>query len=387
MPLGLAVFLIAWLLPELASANPGFARKYGFSCIMCHAGFPKLNSFGETFAGNGFQMPGGNVTVSAVKMGDAKLFLEKNINLAVRVDAFIRLRNDSRTRSDIGTPSLVKLFITGYLAKDITFYSYYMANEGGEVVGFEDAFFYFNNVGGHELDIQIGQFQVMDPIFSREQRLTFQDIEIYLVQPGDSRFRLTYQRGGLLSYGIGPIETVFGLVNGNGIGLEDDDGNFDNNTPKDYFGRLGASSGPVGVGIFAYKGLETDEITDRRNSIIRYGSDVRIWMKDIDLRAQWLFGKDDNPEFLSSERWIRHSGGFIELDYHFNPDWTGVLLYNYVASDRDRDMEKNLGTMNLTHYFLRNLKGFMEYTHDFQQESSFHPDKQHSLTAGMVVAF
>lgn len=51
----------AWLsalgLTRPAFAIPVFSRKYGTSCITCHAGFPKLNSVGEAFRRNGYQFP------------------------------------------------------------------------------------------------------------------------------------------------------------------------------------------------------------------------------------------------------------------------------------------------------------------------------------------
>ena len=53
----LVVFLLTCFLAETASAIPLFARKYKMSCIVCHTGFPQLNSFGRAFAGNGYQMP------------------------------------------------------------------------------------------------------------------------------------------------------------------------------------------------------------------------------------------------------------------------------------------------------------------------------------------
>ena len=43
-----------------ANAIPAFARKYGFSCNVCHVpGFPKLNDFGNIFRDQGFQLGGG----------------------------------------------------------------------------------------------------------------------------------------------------------------------------------------------------------------------------------------------------------------------------------------------------------------------------------------
>jgi hypothetical protein len=50
----LAALVAAWA-PADAAAIPAFARKYGVSCQLCHAPAPKLNAFGEQFAGNGFR--------------------------------------------------------------------------------------------------------------------------------------------------------------------------------------------------------------------------------------------------------------------------------------------------------------------------------------------
>ena len=48
--------LLAWSPP--AAAVPGFARKYGTSCLTCHTIYPKLTPFGEAFRRNGFRFPG-----------------------------------------------------------------------------------------------------------------------------------------------------------------------------------------------------------------------------------------------------------------------------------------------------------------------------------------
>ncbi len=40
-----------------AQAIPAFARKYGFSCNVCHVpGFPKLNDTGNIFRDQGYQV-------------------------------------------------------------------------------------------------------------------------------------------------------------------------------------------------------------------------------------------------------------------------------------------------------------------------------------------
>ncbi len=60
--IGTVLLLIAGISVELASvreaqAIPAFARKYNFSCNVCHVpGFPKLNDFGNLFRDQGYQL-------------------------------------------------------------------------------------------------------------------------------------------------------------------------------------------------------------------------------------------------------------------------------------------------------------------------------------------
>ena len=37
-------------------AIPAFARKYNMTCKTCHSPFPSLKTYGNDFAGNGFQL-------------------------------------------------------------------------------------------------------------------------------------------------------------------------------------------------------------------------------------------------------------------------------------------------------------------------------------------
>lgn len=53
--LGAAIAVLAW--PSAAPAMPAFARQYQISCAMCHNAFPRLNGFGEYFAGNNMRLP------------------------------------------------------------------------------------------------------------------------------------------------------------------------------------------------------------------------------------------------------------------------------------------------------------------------------------------
>src|SRR5579871_6607009 len=52
--LSVFVFLIAANQPS--HAIPAFARKYGLPCSACHIGWPILNTFGQAFRDNGYQI-------------------------------------------------------------------------------------------------------------------------------------------------------------------------------------------------------------------------------------------------------------------------------------------------------------------------------------------
>jgi hypothetical protein len=58
---------------SMAEAIPLFARNYKLSCTTCHIGFPKLNSFGEAFAGNGYRFSEGDLSDQNVETGDDKV--------------------------------------------------------------------------------------------------------------------------------------------------------------------------------------------------------------------------------------------------------------------------------------------------------------------------
>src|SRR5712692_11716607 len=52
----LVCFLFLGGLVQEARAIPAFARKYGLPCSACHEAWPKLNSFGQNFKDQGYQL-------------------------------------------------------------------------------------------------------------------------------------------------------------------------------------------------------------------------------------------------------------------------------------------------------------------------------------------
>ena len=97
-----------------------------------------------------------------------------------------------------------KLLSGGAIYKNVSYYVYYILEEG-DAGKLEDAFLMFNNLFGSELDFFIGQFQVSDPLFKRELRLTRADYDIYKVKVGNLQMsNLTYDRGIILIMDLKP---------------------------------------------------------------------------------------------------------------------------------------------------------------------------------------
>jgi len=123
---------------------------------------------------------------------------------------------------------------------------YFIFTEGGEIAGLEDAFIMFNNLFKTDLDLYVGQFQVADPLFKRELRLTYEDYRIYGVKVGQAMADLTYDRGVMLTYGL-PTGTDLTLEIVNGMGLDpvDDFGTFDNDKYKNFMLRVSQDFSPL----------------------------------------------------------------------------------------------------------------------------------------------
>ena len=53
---GLLFVALSFCSVQSAHAIPAFARKYGLPCSACHEAWPKLNSFGQKFKDEGYQL-------------------------------------------------------------------------------------------------------------------------------------------------------------------------------------------------------------------------------------------------------------------------------------------------------------------------------------------
>jgi hypothetical protein len=384
----LSALIVLLALPGTSHAIPAFARKYNVSCSTCHSSIPKLKPYGEDFAANAFRLPDApEPPRTYVETGDDMLLLHRFFPIAVRFDGFLQYAKRDAGEFDFQAPYGVKLLSGGPVTEDVSYYMYFYMNERGEVTGLEDAFVYFNDLFGSDLDLTVGQFQVCDPLFKRELRLSLEDYEVYRMRPAWSHANLTYDRGVILGYGFDfGLDLVAQALNGNGIGGAVNKV-FDIDNGKAFAFRASQSIGPVRIGGFYYQGEElfrdvlfsyeggASQISDVKNVITYFGPDLTIGNEYIELNAQYLHRIDSDIPFqgaLGTQlRENTMDGIMAELVYlPGGPDakWSFIGLYN-MTEDKDNARKYHTATFSAGRLLARNLRLIGEVTYDLEQET------------------
>ncbi|MDH3267561.1 MAG: hypothetical protein OEM46_01785 [Ignavibacteria bacterium] len=381
-------FIILTFLTNDVFAIPAFARKYNMSCKTCHSPFPSLKAYGDEFAGNGFQLKDKDAPRYYVETGDEELSLIRDLPLALRFEGYVTYNIRNSDRTDFTAPWILKLLSGGAITKDIAYYFYFFFSERGEIAGIEDAFLMFNDLFSTELDFMIGQYQVSDPLFKRELRLTFDDYMIYIVRPGYSNINLTYDRGVMFNYGFDAGTNInVQILNGTGIGEATLFRSFDKDKYKNVFAAISQDIGEhFRLGVSGYYGNELIENPDTA-----YNATNELWMAGIDasasagpleLNLQYVERRDKNPYVMFTPEEVQTRGGLAELIYRPSGDeskWYSVLLYNNVKSD-DKLIEWESLAFHLGYLVRRNIRLVGEYSYNIHEKFG-------RIGAGFIAAF
>lgn len=369
-------------LPPGAGAVPVFARRYAVSCVQCHDPIPRLNAFGEMFAGHGFRMVAGESPADTVQTDDDLLALGRSLPLAIRLDAHVQAYGSRPVESDFQSPYGLKLMSSAPLSPSLSYYFYFFLAERGEVGGIEDAFVMWNDVGGRPLDVSFGQFQVSDPLFKRELRLMFDDYAVYRARMGEQQADLTYDRGLLAALDWGGFTITAEVVNGNGKGAADG-GRFDDDRNKNLFGHVSRDLVPgLRLGAMGYAGWQDRDPAagDVRNRFWYAGADATVDVGPVQLNGQYLRRQDRAPTFDAAEPESRLDGGFVEvLLIPPAQRWYAFALWNRLAADRPVLDPRMGGPAGVDRYHAasggigwlvqRNARAQVEGIWDFEQEA------------------
>lgn len=391
----LTLFAIFIFVAGQLQAIPAFARKYRLSCTTCHApSAPSLKPYGDDFARNGFRIEDAQSPRYYTETGDNKLLLLSELPLAIRFEGFVNYNLDGNKKTDFASPYLIKLLSGGAISDHLSYYFYFFFHERGAVAGVEDAFLMYNNLLGINFDVYLGQFQVSDPLFKRELRLSLEDYALYTSQIGTSGINMTYDKGMMVTLGLASGTSVtLDLLNGNGIGAA---GNrvFDNDKYKNLMARISQGFGDIiSVGAFVYTGKEVlgnSAANDITNKIFMWGPDVTITPSNKwTLKAQYLQRNDsevfynmNSPEKLTD---VNTDGIMAELT--FSPkgdlsDWYLLGLYNWVKSDFS-PADYQSATFHAGYLLRRNVRIAAEYTLNFTRSDN----RFNTFSLGFISAF
>lgn len=388
------VVMVLLIIPlKKADAIPAFARKYQISCQVCHTpAMPRLKAYGAEFANNGFRMTEYQSPRYFVETGDDRLSLFRELPLAIRLEGYTTLNFENEGTVDFAAPFVVKILSGGELTDRLSYYFYFLMNETGTVVGLEDAFMMYHDFLGAGINLFIGQFQVSDPLFKGELRLTLEPYQIYAVKPDNSSVNLKYDRGIMFDKSFKTGTTLVGeIVNGSGLDPAWGEFLFDKDKYKNFMLRINQSIGKsISVGFFGYSGKEalSDNMTPYTNVIKMYGPDVAI---DIDqklmINMQYVW-RTDSEVFSSAEEEtltdVNTRGGFIEVIYAPKADmskWYMLGLVNLVESQID-NLDYQSATLHFGYLLRRNVRVVAEGTYIFSGA-----DPYAKASAGFVSAF
>ncbi len=372
------VFFILILLFSIvreATAIPAFARRYSFSCKTCHAPFPRLKDYGVEFMDNGYKVKDQETPRYFIDSGDTFLSLLREIPVAFRLESFLTYNNSATEKLDFSAPYLIKLLSGGEITKHLSYYLYFFFTERGEVAGLEDAFLMFDNLFNSGFDFFLGQFQVSDPLFKRELRLSFEDYLIYKTKVGRSQVNLTYDRGIMITKGLASgTDLALEIVNGSGLSEANIFRNYDSDKYKNLLFRLSQDiSSEARIGAMGYVGKEGKD--NEANSLWMLGLDGTIASPLVELNFQFVLRHDSNPDFLSfANKAVKTKGGFAELIYLPRGDesrWYGVGLFNWVDSDQN-ELDYTTFTLHGGLLISRNLRLTAEATHLFRSPYGRH---------------
>jgi hypothetical protein len=177
----LALGLLLCILPGVTTllptsdvhAIPAFARKYNMTCTTCHTAPPRLNTFGERFLENGYQLPGtedggsiGKKDLGDVSLDDVAHYMGMRLRGNVLRNYSFKQQNPAlaepgiaENKTELGFPEVFSLFTAGTLSKNIGFFAELESNLKEKTTGIERAFLTFDNLLRNDVfHVRVGRF-------------------------------------------------------------------------------------------------------------------------------------------------------------------------------------------------------------------------------------
>jgi hypothetical protein len=362
-----ALVCLASIWPASAGATSQWSRKTGSECSRCHTIFPRLNSFGEQFLRDGYQVYPSHQE-GGLKEGEAKeeeaeeeggLSLSKvdhllgfRINITPIQVETNSLRPDSlgdlHPRWTFGNPNWIQFFVAGPIQKNISFFSELEYAQSA----FKFNWFYFNLTRlakTRAVNFQVGNLSPLEfaSFPNRLPQLPNVKGEVMLVKSsngtGEASVDMSSARPGIQYYGHndwallyagispGPKATQVNQFFNNWAGLvlkvpEGKGGGFEGSTATlhYYMGTDTKSTGPSSLG----------QVTNR---FTRLSPQVNVrYDERLDVQAAYVVAKDKNRSLVAiPTEDFDYSGIAAEAGYMPTPTWHLGIHYDDYESDNE----------------------------------------------------
>jgi hypothetical protein len=187
------LMLIVVLSSTPGYAIPAFARKYGLPCSACHEAWPKLNSFGQNFKDQGYQLNNDR---------DSPIWLNPSYwPVAMRITPHWHYESvghqtvqsgDGTVEQTINTSGFdltgIDILTGGTLAKNVSFLLVPSIDGVAGTVGFESANIRLDNIKGSPwINLKFGKFELDGPL-SEKRMMSFSNqggaYQLYHFIPG-----------------------------------------------------------------------------------------------------------------------------------------------------------------------------------------------------------
>jgi len=357
-----------------AGAVPVFARKYGFSCTMCHSNYPRLNDFGARYRRNGYRLPG--------REKDEKTILHSPPPVALRTSAgFNYSRTTNSTNPAIRQFQLnnLDLLSAGLLSPDAGYILVYtpiiagsrgVASQDGVL---EMANVVFSTLGSSWLNVRAGRFEPAYAALSAKRQLSVSPYEIYNFSfAGGPALNKTQSGVEVTGYGRGGASYAAGWVNGSDTGSA-------SQAASDFYGRVekvfGEGEGQTAgqrLGLMGYSGSAVADAAlpvSGSKAFRRAGVDASLNYRRVNLALQYLNGTDDKALWgVNSD--VNFSGGLAELSYLPATSLVCFARYDIVDTPRSVNMNISKWTLGGRYYPDDNIALHPEYSYRKQNSAA-----------------
>lgn len=359
---------VTFVMPSNINATSQWARKTGLSCSSCHTVFPRLNSFGEEYLKNGYQLMSTYkkdykeaypIDAGGVLLDEVSNLFGFRLNmtpLELDTKSFQKDKGvEKTTKLTIGNAIWLQTFVAGSIYKDISFFSELEYSKSS----FKFNWFYFNftNLFASQLlNFQVGNISPMEfaSYPNRLPQLPNLKGEVFLLKSsagkGENSVDMSSARPGVQYYGRNEWALVYlGVSPGTSAAAVNQFLNYwgglvlklPENVLKGFDGSTATIHYYTGTDT-KYTGIEKDaagneivQVPQVSNSFSRISPQINIRYNDMfDLQAAYVAGTDDNYGLGKTAKEFKYSGFALEAGYMPNEIWhLGVHYDKYTSND------------------------------------------------------